>query len=182
MEVTVSCAMKHEQPVLEHLMELYLHDFSEFEPLEIGEDGVFRYAYLPHYWEDPNRHPFLIKLNGKLAGFALLRFEIDPANGLGQMDMTEFFVLRRYRRQKVGSQAAIMLWDAFPGQWQVKVLKSNKKAYPFWEKIISDYTDNRYQEKQGEGPGDRVTVFYFQSVSDGNLPGTIDNNAPTPGC
>lgn len=170
MEVTVSSAMKHEQPVLEHLLELYLHDFSEFESLDIGEDGLFRYAYLPHYWEDPNRYPFLIKANDKLAGFALLRFETNPTNGLGQMDITEFFVLRQYRRQKVGSQAAMMLWDAFPGQWQVRILKTNKKAYPFWEKVIVDYTDNQYQEKQGEYPGDKMMVFYFKSMSDGNLP------------
>lgn len=161
MEVTARPAEKNEQPILENLMELYLHDFSEFIDIDVSDEGRYGYQYLQLYWEDPDRHPFLIRVDEKLAGFALLRLEKDPANGLPQMDMTEFFILRRHRRLKIGSAAAVILWDLFPGHWQVRVMKSNKNAYPFWKQNIASYTDNHFDEADGEGPMANATVFRF---------------------
>lgn len=166
MEISVTSAKKKEEPIVRNLINLYLHDFSEFMAIEPDEDGSFAYSYLPQYWGDPNRYPFLIRGDGKLAGFALLQFEPDPMGGSGQMDMTEFFVLRGYRRKKTGVQAAFKLWDLFPGRWQVRVMKSNVNAYPFWQQSISEYTSNDFQEHQGEGPMVNAFVFQFQSRSE----------------
>lgn len=166
MDVTVISAEKNEQPVLDRLMELYLHDFSEFMAVDLDETGRYGYDYLPHYWEDPDRHPLLIRVDNKLAGFALLRFEKDPADGVGEMDMAEFFVLRRYRRQNVGTLAAVKCWDLFPGNWQVRVMKSNKNAYPFWKQNIADYTNNKFDESTGEGPMKNAFIFRFPIKSD----------------
>ena len=61
----------------------------------------------------------------------MVQREVDPANGNTCMDMSEFFVLRVFREQGVGNEAAKKLWEKFPGKWQVRVLKSNTPAYPF---------------------------------------------------
>lgn len=169
MEVEVRSAKQRESPILESLLQLYLHDFSEFEDIEIGTDGRYRYPYLAHYWEDPTRYPFLIRVEGHLAGFALLRLESDPMTGQQAMDVAEFFILRPYRRRGVGAQVAQRLWDLFPGQWHIRVLNSNKPGYAFWKETIGTYTNNRFSEAQGEGVT-RNTVFVFHSETDSEMP------------
>src|SRR3984885_14627860 len=114
-------AAQEQQPILANLLELYAHDFSEFHNLEIGEDGRFGYPSLPLYWSEPNRHPFLIRMDGKLAGLALVQGESGGSGSLSEnavRDMAEFFVMRGYRRHGIGTQAAHQVWRRFPGMWK----------------------------------------------------------------
>ena len=69
--IEVTPASPDEQPILANLIQLYAHDFSEFHPVELGADGRFVYKPLPLYWLEPGRHPFLVRIGGKLAGFCL---------------------------------------------------------------------------------------------------------------
>ena len=71
--VEVLPASAEQEPILANLLELYSHDFSEYMELELcGPDGRFGYEHLPLYWKEDGRHPFLIKVSGSLAGFALV--------------------------------------------------------------------------------------------------------------
>jgi hypothetical protein len=94
MQVDLIPAKPDQEPILANLLELYLHDFSEFHHLEIGPDGRFGYPNLHLYWNNPDRHAFLIQVNGKLAGFALIKKEPDTPSGQSAWDMAEFFILR----------------------------------------------------------------------------------------
>ena len=99
MLVEVLDVSEEDRPVLRHLLELYRYDFSEFDDADVGAHGEFGYRYLDHYWTDPERRPLLFRTAGRWSGFALVRTG-DPN------DMAEFFVLRKYRRTGVGSEAA----------------------------------------------------------------------------
>src|SRR5580704_3818990 len=95
-------AAPDQAPLLANLLELYAHDFSEFHNVEIGEDGRFGYRALPLYWSEPDRHPFLIMLDSKLAGLALVKkgsdvSGSDVSSNEAVWDMAEFFILRAYR-------------------------------------------------------------------------------------
>jgi len=72
-DIQLELALREQSPILANLLELYAHDFSEFQPLDIGPDGRFGYKSLPLYWSESNRHPFLIRFDGKLAGLALVK-------------------------------------------------------------------------------------------------------------
>jgi hypothetical protein len=72
-DIRLELARCEQSPILANLLELYAHDFSEFQPLDISLDGRFGYKSLPLYWSESNRHPFLIRFDGKLAGFALVK-------------------------------------------------------------------------------------------------------------
>jgi hypothetical protein len=61
-------AAPEQEPIVANLLELYAHDFSEFHPLDVGADGRFGYRGLPLYWCEHDRHPFLVRIDGKLAG------------------------------------------------------------------------------------------------------------------
>src|SRR5215471_9091553 len=66
-------AVKEEEPVLARLLELYAHDLSDVAKLRIGADGRFGYDWLPRYWADAGRHPYLMWVDGELAGFVLVQ-------------------------------------------------------------------------------------------------------------
>jgi predicted acetyltransferase len=151
MNFQLAPAAEIERPILRRLMELYLYDFSEFDLADVGPQGLYEYPYLDHYWTEPNRHPFLMRVDERLAGFALvatynyLTGERDLARGAARV-IAEFFVMRKYRRQGFGELAARQLFDLFPADWQVAQLRENTPAIAFWRKVIDRYTGGRYQE------------------------------------
>lgn len=68
-----------EKPVLNNLMEKYLYEFSQWELTDIGENGSYGYEYLDCYFTEKNRFPYLIKSDGKLTGFVLVRKKLINA-------------------------------------------------------------------------------------------------------
>jgi predicted acetyltransferase len=127
--VEVVAARVADKPVVRRLLELYLHDFSDFTGADVDARGRFGYEFLDVYWTDPDRAPFLFRLAGRWCGFALVRIG-DPH------DMAEFFVLRKYRRGGVGLAAAREVFARFPGRWQVREMRSNVDATAFWRRAI----------------------------------------------
>lgn len=154
-----------QQPVLANLLELYIHDFSEFHPVEIGADGRYGYPRLPLYWSDPNRYPFLIYSDRILAGFALVHRTSDAQAGKLVWDMAEFFVLRSHRRQGIGMHAALRVFHCFPGLWQVRVMQSNLSAQHFWSEAIFSFAGRTIQPLRFTHGGDGWQRFSFESSS-----------------
>jgi predicted acetyltransferase len=149
------------------LLELYAHDFSEFFPLELGAGGRFGYPSLPLYWKDPDRFPFLIKTDGQLAGLALVKKESTAASAGAVWDLAEFFIVRACRRRRVGINAALQLWERFPGPWQVRVMQSNHPALNFWQTAIKTFTGAPIDPVTTESQGQKWKVFLFQSTPAG---------------
>lgn len=78
--------------ILCNLMELYQYDMSEFEEEDdVNDIGLFDYKYLDHYWTEEGRHPFLILITGKLAGFVLVR-ELKENDSSSIYSIAEFFI------------------------------------------------------------------------------------------
>jgi predicted acetyltransferase len=132
-----------QEPVIANLLELYAHDFSEFHHLELGADGRFGYKPLPLYWSDPDRYPFLIQVDGSLAGLALVKRGCEFSDRETVWDVAEFFVVRAYRRQGIGSKAAHEVWRKFPGPWEVRVMQSNRAALDFWQRAIATFNNGQ---------------------------------------
>lgn len=145
MQIEIHPASLEEKPILTRLMELYLYDFSIFIDEEIGDDGIYGYNYLDAYWVEPHRFPFLFRVEGKLAGFALVR-RVGEQDGLPLHSMTEFFVMKKYRRLGVGKAAAFWLFNRFAGAWQVEEVNTNLTAQVFWRRVIQEYSRGQFQE------------------------------------
>src|SRR5215472_17257117 len=158
--IEVIAATKDQAPVLANLLELYAHDFSQFHRIELGPDGRFGYKDLPLYWTEPGRHPFLIRADGKLAGFVLVKKKSADSS---TWDMAEFFVARAYRRQGVGAAAARQVWPRFPGQWEVRVMGMNESAQLFWQRVISEFAGAGVQPVIQLKSGKQWRVFSFES-------------------
>ena len=133
-------------------------------PVELGPDGRFGYEKLASYWSEPDRRfPFLIRYEGRLAGFVLVTRGVLPTNDPDVLDVAEFFVLRRYRRLGVARRAAFLVWDRFPGRWCVRVSEGNVEALPFWTRIVAEYTRGSAIVSTRPGNPNAWRVFSFQS-------------------
>jgi len=164
--IEVIPAAPEHAPILANLLELYAHDFSEFRNLEIGEDGRFGYNPLPEYWSEPGRHPFLIRIGGKLAGLVLVTRGSGISGNGAVWDMAEFFVMRGFRRRGMGTRAAHEVWKSLPGMWEVRVMQANVPALHFWAGAISTFAGALIRPVEIEKAGERWSYFSFESGPD----------------
>ena len=67
--------------------------------------------------------------------------------GEGTRDISEFFIVRRHRRRGVGTEVARLVFDRYPGKWEVTQLTRNVDAQAFWRRVIGAYTGGRYEER-----------------------------------
>ncbi|ODT47324.1 GNAT family N-acetyltransferase [Devosia sp. 63-57] len=121
-----------EKPVIANLIQLYLHDMTEFMPFPVGADGRYEYGFLDRFWQ----HPYFIMLGEEIAGFALV-IEECPLTGRSPCNfMAEFFVLKAYRRQGAGKAALDLALAAHIGDWHIAVPHANKAAQTFWRQAL----------------------------------------------
>ncbi|HEY7371080.1 MAG TPA: GNAT family N-acetyltransferase [Polyangia bacterium] len=144
--ISLSPVTEAERPALDSLMQLYIYDWSELRPLDVGGDGRFHGYPLDAYWQDDWRHPLLLRVDGRLAGFALVTARSHLTGAPGVFDMAEFFVMRRYRRQGVGLAAASAAFDRFRGPWEIRQRDENAAATAFWRRVADRYTGGRYRD------------------------------------
>ena len=156
-------AAAEQLPILANLLELYAHDFSEFHHLDIGEDGRFGYRSLPLYWSEPNRYPFLVRTDGRLAGFAFVRRGSELSGNDAVWDMAEFFIVRGCRKRGIGTQVAHELWRRLPGRWEIRVMQANVAGQHFWTKAISSFTGETIHPVAIEKAGEYWSLFSFES-------------------
>jgi predicted acetyltransferase len=129
------------------LFELYIYEFSEMLAIDVGDGGRFVVRPLDKWFGDAGCHAFLLRVEGQLAGFAMVE-ERSHLNGDPSVrDMDQFFVLRKYRRHGVGERAAVWLFGQFPGRWEVREVAKNEAAAAFWRRVIGRYTNERFEER-----------------------------------
>jgi predicted acetyltransferase len=145
MSLRVEEANAEEALILHNLGELYVHDFSEITLSELNDEGRFDHDFWRGCWGG-ERTPYLLRVDGHLAGFAIVargsRLAVDPA----VHDLAEFFVVRRYRRQGIGTRAAAELFGLRRGTWEVRQRADNAAARAFWRKAIGAYTNAGFDE------------------------------------
>ena len=77
--------------------------------------------------------------------------------------MAEFFVLKKYRRQGLGTVAAQHVINRFPGKWEIRILDENQLAIQFWRQVINKLTAGQFVERTPDPQLWRGPVFSFKS-------------------
>lgn len=166
-QVTVEAVPASERAVLDRLLQLYLHDFSDFATLgtphgDVDVDGPFAYRPgLDAYWREPDRVPLMIRADGRTAGFALVN-RWAPLDAPLDHALAEFFVLRKHRRAGVGRRAALAVFRASPGRWQVGIAAYNAPALAFWRAVSRDLPG--VEERAGTPDRWNGAVLCFESA------------------
>ena len=83
---------------------------------------------------------------GILAGFVLVNDYCYHLKTPDTKSIAEFFVMRKYRRMGVGKTVARRVFEMFPGPWGVVQHGANLPSIRFWEKVVGEFTDGRFEQ------------------------------------
>lgn len=149
LHIELTKAAPQEKRIVQNLSQFYLYEFSKYMPaikLEVNNGLYDGLPDIDEYWDNPNREPFILRVNGELAGFVLvIKGTMDGPNQIG-----EFFVMNKFGGKGIGKKVARRIFDMFPGDWLIHEMWNNYKAQVFWRSIINSYTNRKYQEYYDE--------------------------------
>ena len=139
-EIELLPASPSQRMTLENLLQLYIHDFSEYRAGrpegELDQHGRFPDYPLDAYWQHSTHVPLLIRRSESLLGFALMN-AVSHSGRFVDRNVAEFFIVRKHRRSGAGRAAAHALFQQHPGQWECAVARRNVAALGFWRKTIA---------------------------------------------
>src|SRR5580704_4060572 len=141
MQVELREAAIDQLPVMQRMGSYYVYDMSEYvggEPgWEFPETGDYECDDFHPYFNDAQATPLFIRVDGELAGFAI----VDRKGSTPDVDfnMAQFFVHRKFKGQSVGANAARQCFQRFRGVWEVMVIPLNTGAHSFWTRTISAF-------------------------------------------
>ncbi|XEC96294.1 GNAT family N-acetyltransferase [Paenibacillus tarimensis] len=141
-----------DKPVIRNLLQLYQYDMSEFNGKDPDKHGFYNYNYLDHYWtehgrKEEGRRAILIQINDFLAGFAFINnFSVVVPRTPTTRNLAEFFIMRKWRRRKIGKVIVSEIFDMYQGEWEIRQERENVNAQQFWRRVIHDYTNGNYTE------------------------------------
>lgn len=175
MNIEVRLCPKEQSFILHNLYPLYLHDIAEIWGIHPNRYGVFEKGDVPTlseqsklldvWWEQPSvLFPYLITVDDVAAGFALVSTPPQVPSANTQYYLSDFFVLRTYRRQGVARRAAELVFDQFQGAWELQTnpTERNMSTQIFWRKTLNTYTGGKYSELDGVHPEKgEMLVFRF---------------------
>ena len=146
--------------VIYNLMQLYQYELSFYEDdsttFTMLDSGLYVLKYIEKYWQEENRHPYILKADNELAGFVLQRFNEENMN-----EIAEFFVLNKYRKLGAGKFMANKMFELYKGKWEVRTLLKNERAQKFWRNTIKEFTNNNFEEKYTKN--NTRLAFYLES-------------------
>ena len=170
MEVEIVEVKEEEKEVLLNLIEKYLYEFSQWEKTDVNVEGNYGYEYLDCYFEEENRYPYFIKVDGKLAGFAMISDYPEVPEETTDYCLSEFFVMHKYRRGGVGRKAVNSVLDKHHGKWQLKRHPHNTVSVKCWDSVVSEYTRGNYRlvyaypnNEVDYEDGTPADVFFFEN-------------------
>jgi predicted acetyltransferase len=131
---------------------------------------------LPKYWgksvepeytwpKGSEGYPYTIRVDGELTGFALVKRVGDTSPP--HFEIGGFFVLRKFRRRRVGEQVAHDVFTMFPGDWTVGSMVGHTPANAFWKSAVADFTGSQFETTGGRDDSGRFDMIYHHFRSDG---------------
>jgi predicted acetyltransferase len=135
---------------IQNMARFYAYDMSRecgfiVEEWNFPKNGLYESHDFKKYFIDDTRKAYFIKIDNELAGFVLLNTVGEYSDT--EWNMGEFFIVAKYQSKGIGKQVAELVWQRYPGKWEVSVIPENKRSLNFWRKIIADFTKNKYTEE-----------------------------------
>lgn len=167
MKINIVPATAELMPVIQNMARFYAYDLSKscgFYQLfdwSFPENGLYEALDISKYWQ-PECYPFIMQIDGELAGFAL----INKVGSILNIDwnMGEFFIVGKFQGKGLGRQVAFEIFNKFPGYWEIMQMPLNLPAIKFWKKIVAEYSNNKFTEAkitvQEPEPHDNVVLRF----------------------
>ncbi|MBS3904963.1 MAG: GNAT family N-acetyltransferase [Simkania sp.] len=148
MQIDLVKATNKDKEVIQNLGRFYVYDMSKYCGFLPGwttpASGLYECIDLSRYWEEADRYPFLIKVDGEVGGFAL----INKVGSTPDVDwnMGEFFIVSKFQGKGIGREVAERIFNQFHGTWEVMQIPENRAAIEFWNNVIDNYTNGNFQK------------------------------------
>jgi len=167
MQVELRRVELEDREILANLLEKYDYEFSQYDGRGVNKLGLFGYPYLDFYWTDKDRRAYFIDVDGNLAGFIMIFNYREAGDPETDYQISEFFVIHKYRRSGVGKRAFYQVLDQYKGRWGLGTHPKNVAAMKFWETSINEYTKGQYESKKQiltpYPDGSHANMFYFDN-------------------
>ena len=153
---------KKDRDLLWNINQKYLYEMTNFYDDPMDENGNYHYGHFDEYFSDPKRMAYLIYENDVLAGFAML----CPYSSIHQepdFTMAEFTIFPSFRRKHLALEAARMILDLHPGNWEIKYNEKNHAAKKLWNTVTAPYEPEVYHLNEEE------TVLSFHTLNGSEL-------------
>ena len=76
--------------------------------------------------------------------------------------MSEFFVMKKYRRQGIGKKAAIEVLQMHPGKWELTIHPNNPVSHKFWKSVIAQVSDTEIRIVENVEDDAPATAYLFR--------------------
>lgn len=141
MNISLYKAGINDKSLLDNLLQLYLHDLSEYIPIDIGSQGKFEQGISSKYVSSFEKCAYIIHAEYHIIGFVL----VEPEENT--LRVKDLFVLNMWRGKGVGSVVIELLIEKGKSI-QCSFNTKNKLAKSFWDGIKKnpkhklDFTEN----------------------------------------
>lgn len=136
------------RPIVESLLQLYIHDLSQFRLSRPDAEGHFnhddRYAA---YFSDPGRCAYLFRDSSGPVGFGLVRGLDEP-----RRLMAGIFIVRGLRRRGCGRDAALAMLRHHVGVWEIPFQDENVGTARFWRDLAGAAVGDTWTEDRRPVP------------------------------
>jgi len=106
------------------------------------------------WFHDDRCTTFIVLREQEPVGFAVVQRSLAQAHTddpKRHFRLSEFFIRKPFRNRGVGSGAAMLIFARFAGEWTVPEQSRNPGAIRFWRRVVSEFTNNKFREKRGQG-------------------------------
>lgn len=145
MNVYLDRVKLEDKEILYRLLEYSLFEESLNDGNEMNEEAIYEYKYFDTYFTDSSRDAFFIKekATNKLLGFVMINQYVQKVdNG---HSIAEYMVIPKYRKKHIGKKVAFECFNMYKGNWEVSPSYGSESAYIFWNKVITEYTNNNFE-------------------------------------
>lgn len=145
---------------IEALMQFYNYDLSETCEVRFSEAGSYAIRPKRDYLAQPGTSAYLMRVDGELAGFAIVDAECEHADS--DFNLGYFFIARRFRGRGHGSAAVRQLFRLHRGNWEIYHLAANHPAGAFWQRVLAACAVDRLESSARTIHGEACVLFRFK--------------------
>nr|WP_315473052.1 GNAT family N-acetyltransferase [uncultured Undibacterium sp.] len=147
-----------------NLFQFYCYDTSNYDGYDVESNGLYSMSesYFSQYWTEPVWRAHVLRVDGAIAGFAL----IEPSDAVsGGMEIADLFIMSRFRRRGIAKEVVLHFMTRRVVPWTVVVYDDAADAKAFWSAMFLDPAITP-TSTAADPDGRQVTVYVLEK----NLP------------
>lgn len=126
-----------------NMMDKYIYDLSGYEKTDVMNDGKFDISEFQKYLRSDKYKAFIIFFDCNPAGIVAYSRRFSGQGWI--IDLTELFVMHRYRNKGISTYVISFLLSKLHGVWRVDFHPKNMVARIFWINFVDTYSDGKFK-------------------------------------